>query len=54
MNLLVDCSHGNSRKDYKNQPDILNYLININNDFGLYSPIIGFMIESNLNEENRI
>jgi len=48
--ILIDCSHGNSRKDYKNQPDILNYLININNDFGLDSPIIGFMIESNLNE----
>ena len=25
-NVMVDCSHGNSNKDYRNQPSVFNYL----------------------------
>ena len=51
-NIMVDCSHGNSNKIYQNQPIILNNIIeqiNENKD----TPIIGVMIESNLNEGNQ-
>ena len=27
LNIMVDCSHGNSNKDYKNQPKVFNYLV---------------------------
>jgi len=48
MNIMVDCSHGNSGKDYTKQPKVFHYLINElskNYDF-----IIGMMLESNLIE----
>jgi 3-deoxy-7-phosphoheptulonate synthase len=50
-NIMVDCSHGNSGKDYTKQKEVLKYLCNTammrkNQD----SVIIGLMIESNLNE----
>ncbi|KAF2663182.1 3-deoxy-7-phosphoheptulonate synthase [Microthyrium microscopicum] len=49
--LMVDCSHGNSNKDHKNQPkvaeDIANQLRNGERD------IVGVMIESNINEGNQ-
>lgn len=49
--LLVDCSHGNSNKDYKRQANVFNSVlgqrINGNED------ICGVMIESNLNEGNQ-
>ncbi|NUM55266.1 MAG: 3-deoxy-7-phosphoheptulonate synthase [Candidatus Hydrogenedentes bacterium] len=46
--ILVDCSHANSNKDYRNQPavmrDVVQQRIDGNGD------ILGLMIESNLNE----
>jgi len=47
-NIMVDCSHGNSRKNYTNQSKVFHYLIN-----ELYKNpkfIIGMMLESNLVE----
>ena len=45
---MVDCSHGNSLKNYKNQPGVFRNVIeqikNGNQD------IFGVMIESNINE----
>ena len=50
-NIIVDCSHGNSAKDYKKQSQVFNHLIEQiisgNNN------IVGFMLESNLNEGNQ-
>jgi len=44
--LMVDCSHGNSRKDYRQQPNVLNNLAGqIENG---NRAIAGIMIESNL------
>jgi len=47
-NIMVDCSHGNSNKNYKNQEivlyDIVNQIINKEEN------IIGLMLESNINE----
>ena len=48
--IMVDCSHGNSGKDYTNQPNILFNVINQSKD---NSSIIGVMMESNLNEGNQ-
>ena len=48
INVMVDCSHGNSGKDYRKQPDVFGYLIKElenNPEF-----IMGMMIESNLIE----
>lgn len=46
--LVVDCSHGNSNKDYTHQPlvahDVMNQIMEGNQS------IIGFMLESHLNE----
>ena len=47
-NIMVDCSHGNSRKDHRNQPDVLRHIIAQQNP-----NIIGFMLESNLKEGNQ-
>jgi 3-deoxy-7-phosphoheptulonate synthase len=50
-NIMIDCSHGNSQKNHKNQPNVVKYLSNIiksGND-----NIIGLMIESNLKEGNQ-
>lgn len=50
-NIMVDCSHGNSEKDYTKQKDVLEYCGNIlTEDREL---IMGFMIESNLKEGNQ-
>lgn len=50
-NLMIDCSHANSNKDYRNQPIVADSIIeqikNGNNS------IIGVMIESHLNEGNQ-
>ncbi|MWP62164.1 3-deoxy-7-phosphoheptulonate synthase [Gilliamella sp. Pas-s25] len=50
-NLMIDCSHANSNKDYRNQPIVANSIIEQikhgNNS------IIGVMIESNLFEGNQ-
>ncbi len=49
--LMVDCSHGNSNKDYTRQPlvanDIMNQILEGNRS------IIGIMLESHLNEGNQ-
>lgn len=50
-NLMIDCSHANSNKDYRNQPIVANSIIE-QIEHGNNS-IIGVMIESNLNEGNQ-
>lgn len=49
--LVVDCSHGNSNKDFSRQPlvanDVMNQVLEGNKS------IIGIMLESNLNEGNQ-
>ena len=49
--ILVDCSHGNSRKRQANQETVLRRIIRQWEEPD--SPIIGFMIESNLFEANQ-
>lgn len=50
--ILIDCSHGNSRKDFKNQEGVLKEVIKqrVNGN----KNIIGVMIESNINEGAQI
>ncbi|TRM63160.1 3-deoxy-7-phosphoheptulonate synthase [Schizophyllum amplum] len=54
--VMVDCSHGNSQKDYRNQPKVLHSLCQTlageaGQDAADIAPhITGVMIESNLNE----
>jgi len=49
--IMIDCSHGNSSKDYKRQPivfnDVINQITEGNNN------IVGLMLESNLEEGNQ-
>ena len=50
-NIVVDCSHGNSNKDYRLQPTAFNAVleqIEKGND-----SVVGFMLESNINEGNQ-
>ena len=48
VNVMVDCSHGNSGKDYRKQPDVFEYLVQeLEKDSSF---IMGMMIESNLME----
>ncbi len=50
-NIIIDCSHGNSQKKYKNQINVICYLIDlIKTD---YNKIKGLMIESNLKSGNQ-
>lgn len=44
--VMIDCSHGNSMKDYQRQPAVLDYLINIIQQGS--TSILGIMLESNL------
>jgi 3-deoxy-7-phosphoheptulonate synthase len=48
---MVDCSHGNSNKDYRKQPEVLEQIIT-QVIAGNHS-ISGLMIESNLAEGNQ-
>ncbi len=50
-NIIVDCSHANSDKDYKNQSRVIKSII-AQKQSGNKS-IIGFMLESNINEGNQ-
>lgn len=50
-NIIVDCSHANSDKDYKNQSRVIKSIIAQKQSGN--SSIIGFMLESNLNEGNQ-
>lgn len=43
-NIMIDCSHANSEKNYRNQKYVINYLLSHSNS------IIGVMIESNIIE----
>ena len=45
--IMVDCSHGNSLKNHKNQERVLKYVINERKN---RDSIMGVMIESNINE----
>jgi len=45
--IMIDCSHGNSGKDYRNQPKVLE---NVCNQISYNHNICGVMIESNLVE----
>jgi len=45
--LMIDCSHGNSNKNYKNQSKVLKSVID---KIIMGSPVLGVMIESNLIE----
>lgn len=45
--IVVDCSHGNSSKDYRNQGKVAACLAN---QIAVGAPIKGVMIESNINE----
>jgi 3-deoxy-7-phosphoheptulonate synthase len=47
--VMVDCSHGNSMKDHKNQHKVLKEIFRQRFDYG-NDNIIGVMIESNINE----
>ena len=52
--IMVDCSHDNSRKIYRNQEVVLVDVIDqIKKNNTLEQPIIGVMIESNINEGNQ-
>lgn len=51
QNVMIDCSHGNSGKDYKNQPKVMAYLCEQFEKDGDYG--IGVMLESNINEGNQ-
>ena len=48
---VIDCSHGNSQKDYKRQPLVLRNVIDQIRQGN--QSIIGVMLESNLNEGNQ-
>jgi 3-deoxy-7-phosphoheptulonate synthase len=47
--VMVDCSHGNSLKNYKNQHKVFNEIIRQRFNYGNKN-IIGLMLESNINE----
>ncbi|MBN2546375.1 MAG: 3-deoxy-7-phosphoheptulonate synthase [Spirochaetes bacterium] len=51
-NIIIDCSHGNSSKQFKRQKNVLKYIIDLKN-YGNKS-IKGFMLESNLKEGNQV
>ena len=46
--IMVDCSHGNSLKNHKNQEKVLKYIVNEIKENR--KSIIGIMMESNINE----
>lgn len=49
--IMVDCSHGNSNKDYRKQPEVLEQIID--QVVAGNQSISGLMIESNLEEGNQ-
>lgn len=48
QNIMIDCSHGNSQKDYRNQSSV--FMNVINQRVAGTNEIIGIMLESNLKE----
>lgn len=57
QSIMIDCSHGNSKKDHKRQPivaeDVANQIAGNDKDLIDNSKIMGVMIESNLVEGNQ-
>ena len=51
QSLMVDCSHGNSQKDFTRQPLVANDVMNQIQEGN--RSIIGIMLESHLNEGNQ-
>ena len=49
--IVIDCSHGNSGKDYRYQPDVLRHVVDQMRNSHNY--IVGAMLESNLLEGNQ-
>jgi 3-deoxy-7-phosphoheptulonate synthase len=49
--ILVDCSHGNSNKDYRRQPEVFEHLVDLY--AGGEEALLGCMLESNLVEGNQ-
>ncbi|KAF0096213.1 MAG: 3-deoxy-7-phosphoheptulonate synthase [Puniceicoccaceae bacterium 5H] len=49
--VMVDCSHGNSNKDHRRQPEVFGNLLDQSLDAS--SSVIGAMIESNLEDGNQ-
>jgi 3-deoxy-7-phosphoheptulonate synthase len=49
-NIMIDCSHGNSNKCYKEQINVINYLIDY---IKSGNKLMGLMIESNLKSGNQ-
>ena len=49
--IIIDCSHGNSGKDYRNQKPVALHILN-NIKYGLHQ-IKGIMIESNIKKGNQ-
>lgn len=49
--IMVDCSHGNSNKDFRKQPEVLEQVIN--QVISGNSSLSGIMLESNLEEGNQ-
>lgn len=49
--IMVDCSHGNSNKDFRKQPDVLEQVIN--QVVSGNNSLSGIMLESNLEEGNQ-
>jgi 3-deoxy-7-phosphoheptulonate synthase len=50
-NIIIDCSHGNSQKKYKNQIKVVEYLVELIKNG--YNNITGLMIESHIYEGNQ-
>jgi len=50
QNIFIDCSHGNSKKDYKNQKIVWKYILDNYISQKEYSIIKGLMLESNIYE----
>ena len=48
QSIIIDCSHGNSNKDYRNQPAVLDSIIE--QRLAGDDSIVGVMLESNINE----
>lgn len=49
-NIMIDCSHGNSRKNYRNQYGVIEYICEHLQHGAYYNNLVGLMIESNINE----
>lgn len=50
--IIIDCSHGNSQKNYLNQFSVLNYILQKFIEHK-YANVIGFMLESNIYSGNQ-